>query len=120
MKPVSHEVILDSGRCPSCERPEPLINPGETRRVSVDPQCIFRGEEVVPIDGVDYEAFDIESILVGGTRQFDQSLLPATRLFGSPIPFTTCKVGIHITFVVINKSSEPKRFAVKIVGRAIL
>lgn len=133
-KQVPHSVVFDSGTCVLCRCAKAEIEPGIERTIPVPPQCLFRAESAETIEGVDYSAFVVTGTFVGIVSQYPPGERPAAELLqqlrrasdraeGEVTRegcFKSCQIGLYLTLRVRNVSDRPQRFAIKLVGTAIL
>lgn len=111
------------------------VAPGEVREIRREVQCVFRADYAVAAQGVDYEAFEVEQVLLGNWEQFE----PGTHRRASELlvnlrrpsdyredrgrkqrdgALDACEVGLYITLRIRNVSDRPQHFAIKLIGQA--
>ncbi len=130
-----HCETVDSRTCHLCGGKETDIAPGATRSLNKTMQCLFRVDQVMPVEGIDYSAFDINSVKVGFQEQFPISFV-TSNIFDSMFrgknlpegdkhhnsenaPWDVCRPGLYITFTVTNRSDKAQPFAISVSGKAI-
>ncbi len=128
LRPVPHTITLGQDD----DKQGVIVAPGGECSATCTPCVLFRADRAEPVDGIDYEAFEVLDAHVGPSPQirnprpmlevFKKLRLPSDyREDDSDVQkqtgrFNTCAIGHDITLRVRNVSDRPERFAVQLVG----
>jgi hypothetical protein len=80
------------------------------------PCALFKVKSVRQVKDVDYDAFEIKSIFIGQQLQWDDRRPIEEFWLGLNAPFTAWTTGLALMVSFRNKSDEPRRFALQLVG----
>lgn len=94
------------------------VAPGEEKLISLYAECSFRPERAAREEGIDYSAFVVREIWIGGDSQWHES--SAEDLFSKfRAPMDPVLVGLIVQIVVRNASVKPQPFVVSLEGRVL-